>query len=570
MRSWLGNNPLLHPLFGPVLLVAMILAVYYPALFSGTHPIDDPGIFSLYSVSPPLLKVLLPGSSYYYRPFVELSFWLDNLLWGMEPRTMHLESILVHCANTLLIYVLARKLSFSEGVTAVPLLTAALFAMHPLPVEAVSWIAGRTDLLLTFFVLFSLFFWLRWIVAPNWKDMLPALILFTAALLTKETGLAFAPVILLVAVVQPGSATKRQRSSVVAAMLLPVVTLLIISLVFKRGSSGLSRFLSLTDISYWQAFCDGLTATGFYAKKLFFPFPLNFAIYDVQPLYALPGIALFPLLWWAIKKDRIAGVFFVSAALCAMPAVLIAIKQVAWTSFAERYLYLPLAFFLLGISITVSKVWVCRKKYFFFAAVVVTLFFASVTLQRNILWADKLAFFQDAVAKSPRFGSVYYSLGGLLFKNGDIAKADEAFATAEQLNTRESMRYPIKAAIMGVMLAKDQYLGVKIYFNQLFRLKSDAPADFLELLYKADSKRLEQLSDKDKAMLAADLIETLALLNTKKPDPFWLYQSGRYALMADDTARATDFFQRAYRQAPVDAHYRGAAQKQLDRLHQNK
>lgn len=55
MKSWLSNGWLHNPLAAPVLLVAVIFAVYYPAMLSGIHPVDDPGIFALYSASPPCL-----------------------------------------------------------------------------------------------------------------------------------------------------------------------------------------------------------------------------------------------------------------------------------------------------------------------------------------------------------------------------------------------------------------------------------------------------------------------------------------------------------------------------------
>jgi hypothetical protein len=72
----------------------------------------------------------------------------------------------------------------------------------------------------------------------------------------------------------------------------------------------------------------------------------------------------------------------------------------------------------------------------------------------------------------------------------------------------------------------------------------------------------------DKTMLAEDLLETLQLLNQKKPDPFWLYRSGQISLMSGDELKATDFFRRAYTTAPTDAHYRDAAKNSLKRLEQ--
>jgi protein O-mannosyl-transferase len=566
LRSWLGNNSLYHPLFVPVLLVSVVLAVYYPAMLSGTHPIDDPGIFSLYSASPPLSQSLLPGTSYYYRPLVELSFWLDNLFWGMEPRVMHLESILLHCANSLLVFLLACKLSDTTRTRLIPLLAALLFALHPVNVEAVAWIAGRTDPLLALFVLSASFFWLRWLDTARWQDMTAAVVLFGVALLAKETALAFGAVLVLLAVTIPGVTTVRQRLTAVGILSGPALLLVLYALIFRSGSSGLSRFLSSANPHPAQAMWEALIAFGFYVKKLIIPFPLNFAIYEVQPLYGLAGVALFLFVWWVMRQQRLAGVLFLSAALFILPAVLVAVKQVAWTLFAERYLYLPTAFFMVGVSVVISDYWDRQKKILLPVAVCMVTLYAGISFQRATLWADKLAFFQDAVAQSPRFGSVYYSLGGLLFQSGKIEQAAEAFAAADRLNQRDSMRYPIKAAIMGALIAKGENRKARDFFFTLFRQKKDAPAGFLELLYKADGKRINSLPAEAKQRLSEDLIETLDLLNQKQPDPFWLYQSGQFAVQAGDKNRAADFFRRAYTAAPPDAHYRGAAKTLFLRL----
>lgn len=108
------------------------------------------------------------------------------------------------------------------------------------------------------------------------------------------------------------------------------------------------------------------------------------------------------------------------------------------------------------------------EKHLGTCCVVPDCFFAGASFQRALQWSDKLAFFQDAVTKSPGFGSVHYSLGGLLFQNGDIQQAADAFATADRLNKRDSMRYPIKAAIMRTKLAQNDFSGARSYFFHLF------------------------------------------------------------------------------------------------------
>jgi tetratricopeptide (TPR) repeat protein len=553
-----------------VLLVAVILAVYYPALLSGIHPVDDPGLFALYSSSPLLSNILLPGHSYYYRPVIELSFYLDNLLWGMQPGTMHLENILLHCANSLLVYLLARRISSDDEIPFIPLLAALLFALHPVNVEAVAWIAGRTDPLLALFVLSASYFWLRWLDKPRWQDIAATMLLFGAALLTKETALAFGAVVLLLALTWPGAATRGQRLRAVGIMIAPCALLVIFALVLRSGTSGLSRFISGTDLKVANGTWQALIAFGFYARKLIIPFPLNFAINAVHPMYGLLGVVILPVLWLVFRCYRLSGVLFISAAFFILPAILVAVKQIAWTPFAERYMYLSTAFLALGL-VGICELW--QRKY----RVVLPLFFvlllcgsALVSFQRNLLWKDSLSFFQDAVAKSPEFGSVYHSLGGLLMQKGEIDRAAEAFATADRLNQRVSMRYPIKLSIMGVMLAKGQYLEARTYFFHLFKIKQDAPADFLELLYKADSKRLEFLDQKEKLLQVNELLETLDLLYVKSTDPFWLYRSGQMSLFIGDNVRASDFFRRSYCAASVDAHYKAAAKTNYLRLEAGK
>ncbi len=569
MRSWDSNNLLRHPLFVPVLLVTVILSVYYPSMLSGIHTIDDPGIFSLYSASPPLSQILMPGgNSYYYRPLVELSYWLDNLLWGMEPRVMHLESIVLHCANTLLVCLLARKFSSSEKKLFIPLLSALLFAVHPVNVEAVAWIAGRTDLLLALCVLSASYFWLRWLDAPRLPDMVLTLVLFIAALLTKETAIAFVGVIILMTYGRPGATSVCQRITAVGILAALPLILILFLMIFRSGTGGLSRFLSSTNVQPGQGGLDALIAIGFYVKKMILPLPLNSAITEVYPAYGFLGAVFLVLLWCLFYRNRLAGVLFAAAFLLCLPAVLVAVKQIAWTPFAERYLYLPSAFFVLGLS-----VWI-RSNSMQLQGVVtkITLFIVFISafacLQRSMLWSNKLAFFQDAITKSPGFGSLYNELGNLRLQSGEIDQAGDAYSVADRLNRRDSMRLLIKANLLGVHYVKGNNSKVREMFFHQFKRKQDAPAYFLELLYKADGKRINSLPAEAKQLLAEDLIETLDLLNQKQPDPFWLYQSGQFALQAGDKNRAADFFRRAYTAAPVDAHYRGAAKTLFLRLEQ--
>jgi len=351
LKSWLSPTQLRHQFFAPVILAVVILAVYYPALLSGVHPIDDPGIIAFYSASPSLSSVILPGTGYYYRPLLEFSYYLDNRMWGMEPGIMHLENILLHVANSLLVYLLSRRIfaGYDNESRVFPLLAALLFALHPVNVEAVVWIAGRSDPLLSLFVLSALYYWLKWLEEPYWRDMAVALLLFAAGLLTKETALAFGAVLSLFALTWPGSATRRQRITAVVLLASAGVLLLFSAVAVRSGTSALSRFISVSEMQLLQGTWQVLIALGFYVRKLIVPLPLNSAITSVHPIYGLLGVALFPVLLLMYRRIRLSGVFFISAVFLILPAILVAVKPIAWTPFAERYLYLPTAFFVLGL-----------------------------------------------------------------------------------------------------------------------------------------------------------------------------------------------------------------------------
>jgi len=571
--SLANQHFLQHPLSAPIILVAAILTVYYPAVFSGIHSVDDTGIISLYSSSPDLAHILLPGSSYYYRPVLELSFWLDNYLWGMDPVAMHMENIALHCANSILVFMAACclfRITGRQHGLLLPLLAALFFSLHPVNTEPVAWIAGRTDPLMSIFVLSSFYLLLRWFETGKIPFLVASAILMIAGMLTKETAFAAASVIFLLFLAWPESRLDRKTAVKLffAVFLLGLFFLFILYLYRDSfaGSYGFARLLSFAGLDRGQGLWEGLAALGFYFRKMVAPLPLSFAITEISGFFGVAGVLLCCILVWSFYKDRRSGLLLLSAAFTLLPAIAVAYVHIAWTPFAERYLYLPLAFFTLWLLMTVSALFQSNFRMMCMLASLLLLFFSAVVLQRTILWGDKAAFIEDAIAKSPGFGSLYNEQGGLLLKQGRVEAAREAFNRAEMYNKRDSMRLLIKANQMIVLLAEKKYIGVRDSFFLLFRNKDEAPAEFLEILFKADSRRLYDLSGPARLQLAEDVIETLSILERKKSDPFWLYQSGRMAMELGDYQKAQDFFMKAYSKAPVDAHYREAVLIFMEKL----
>jgi len=135
-------------------VAAIALFVYLPALTTWFVS-DDAYVLTIVrrldGLHHPLGYFELGFFEKYYRPLAFLSQAIDWSIWGVDATGFHLTNICLHAANAVLVYVIGRQLTDSAGAT----VAALLFALHPASHEPVYWIAGRFDLLATFFVLLS-------------------------------------------------------------------------------------------------------------------------------------------------------------------------------------------------------------------------------------------------------------------------------------------------------------------------------------------------------------------------------------------------------------------------------
>ena len=101
----------------------------------------------------------LHGEATYWHPVTWLSHMLDCQLFGLKPAGHHLTSLLLHICNTLLLFALLRRMTGRRGTSA---LVAALFALHPLQVDSVAWVAERKNVLSAFFFMLTLWTYVRY------------------------------------------------------------------------------------------------------------------------------------------------------------------------------------------------------------------------------------------------------------------------------------------------------------------------------------------------------------------------------------------------------------------------
>ena len=155
-------------------LVLLPAAAYLFALW-GDFVYDDVSITVLQN------PVLLGTASWkeiftWDRPLRELTYLLDHALWGFHPLGYHIQNLLWHGVNALLVFILLQRLGVSRPLAWA---SALLFALHPVNTEAVAWISGRKELLCLFFELCACVAWLR--AFPRVAESLPVRSLWSLA-----------------------------------------------------------------------------------------------------------------------------------------------------------------------------------------------------------------------------------------------------------------------------------------------------------------------------------------------------------------------------------------------------
>lgn len=134
----------------------------------------------------------------YYRPVVSTTYTVDYALWGLTPEGFHLTNIIINAVAVLFLFAVLRRL-FSEykyGLLA-SLISTLIFAAHPVHTEAVSWISGRTDSLVTLFFFAAFYFYLMYAEENMNKYFLLSLVFYSLGLLSKEMIVTFPVIIIL-------------------------------------------------------------------------------------------------------------------------------------------------------------------------------------------------------------------------------------------------------------------------------------------------------------------------------------------------------------------------------------
>lgn len=442
-------------------LLIITLLIYINALDNGLLNFDDNEYFTypeITHLSWPNLKLYF--SRYYlimYQPIPVLSFAINHYFFQVQTIPLHLFNLIFHLMNVLLVYLFIFKLSQKRIIA---LIVATLFAIHPMNVEAVTWISARSSNVYTFFYILSIVFYLNYIQTGHKKYLFWVGVAFLLSLLSKAQAVTL-PLILL-AIDFYYSRIKRGMLQVILLEKIPFFILScifgVIAILDKDTISNLTNGM-LVSYNALEIICLVCYSFVFYLYKIFIPVHLCAIhvyppkingylplIYYVSPFILLTLIGLV----WPIARNKKYVQF---GLLLFLISILINIQLIPSRLFivSERYGYFPYIgiFFIIGsfyneikenkLNIHQYVKWMLYALLLFYSFI-----FIGLSVQRNMIWKDNLSFMTDIIRKNPGVPYLFRAYGtraNALAGNNQFNDALADYNKAIEINPSEAITY---------------------------------------------------------------------------------------------------------------------------------
>ena len=431
----------------------LIAVVYFPATQAG-FVWDDSIITDLKTVSTwgGILDIWFdPTSAYkqgttwyeaHYWPLLYTTFWLEHKLWGFNPLGYHVVNILIHFANTVLLWRLLLRLGIPGAW-----LVAAVFGAHPLHVESVTWIIGRKDILATLFCLASFLVWLRFIESPSRGRYAKALLLFVAAMLSKSIVVVFPATFLILQWWKKGCVTREK--------LLRVLPFFFVGFAIAIG--GVQFYRKVEPISFDYSIVERVLiaahALWFYVGKLLWPMELAviYPHWDVNIadpvgwLYVVAAVTVAATLWFLrgrIGRGPLACALFFAVMLS--PTLgFVDYSYMRYSFVADRYQYLGgigvILLFVAAAAYGVQRLPDLPRKAAKGAALALLLPLGVATWNQAGIYKDEVTFFRHVISLNPSAYNAHLNLASALLRNE--GGSEEVLAAARVAVERRPLYY---------------------------------------------------------------------------------------------------------------------------------
>lgn len=353
-----------------------------------------------------------------YHPVTVSTLALNYQLSQLSPFSYLLVNLLLHLANTALVFYFVWKISSKKIWPA--MLTALVFGIHPMHVESVAWVAERKDVLYTFFFLLSLLRYWKYLQSGKRSDYWICFLFFILSLLSKPAALVL-PLVLLVLDYWKGRTIDKK-------LIIEKIPFFITSLGFGLLNIKVqsSAIVGSQVYPFWEKLFFACYVIMIYSIRFIYPQPLSaFHPFPDMNNLGLPVllspifmIALFAVLWYFRKNKLVVfGLLFFVLNL----VLVLQIISIGNTIVSERYTYVP----YIGLGFLFSMLFNERLNQFrgrlgWVTFGVIAVLFGFITFQRTQVWKNSGTLWTDVIKQYKDAPLPHSSRADFLFKSALI------------------------------------------------------------------------------------------------------------------------------------------------------
>ena len=415
-----------------------------------------------------------------WHPLTTISHMLDCQLYGLNAGGHHFTNVLLHTLAAMLLFLALRQMTAAFWPSA---FVAAVFAIHPLRVESVAWIAERKDVLSGVIFMLTLLAYVHYTRAPSFGRYLAVALAFTLGLLSKPM-LVTLPFVLLLLDYWPlrriGAGVSNVRTQVLTSTLekIPLLALSAISSVVtfiaQKAAVGWTEELPI-----FERITNAVVSYVLYIWQMLWPFRL--AVFYPHPENRLPLweiISSFLLLICitaaaiALRKQRpylITGwLWYVG-----MLVPVIGLVQVGWQARADRYTYLPQIGLYIAVTWAVADLtalWRHQRTVLTTAAILTIGALSWRAWTQTRYWRDSETLFRHALAVTTNNDVAENNLGIVFLRQG---KLDDAISLLQAAVAIRPDNWFAHENLARALLQKGQVAEALSHYRKLLELQPD-------------------------------------------------------------------------------------------------
>jgi protein O-mannosyl-transferase len=415
-----------------------------------------------------------------WHPLTTISHMLDCQLYGLNAGWHHFTNVLLHTLAAILLFLALQQMTNAVWRSA---FVAAVFAIHPLRVESVAWVAERKDVLSGVCFMLTLLAYVYYTRGPSLSRYLAVALVFVFGLMSKPM-LVTLPLVLLVLDYWPLSRIGGHRSGTGRQLLIPVLEKVplialsavssIITFLVQKGAVGRTEELPIL-----ERINNAVVSYVLYLRQMLWP--VDLAVFYPHPENRLP--------LWEIISSLLLLICITAVAITlrkkrpylitgwlwylGMLVPVIGLVQVGWQGRADRYTYLPQIGLYIAITWAVAdltSLWRRQRTILSAAAILVIGALSLCAWVQTSYWRDSERLFRHALAVTTNNDVAENNLGIVFLGQGKVDEAVSLLQSAVDLRPDNS---PAHENLAKALLQKGRVADALVHYRKLLELQPD-------------------------------------------------------------------------------------------------